>query len=155
MLFRLILLGGYDLLKHVGPNKDDVRALIREIYSSVDYCVNHLVNTHQKLIEFSKSQKMLVERVDDEMGSQPIVSKKEFIGAMLGIQQPDNVVIKPPKGNVNKGGDRKTRMKSSREKSINKTKSGKKGQKSKGGIRLCSYCNEMIDHDIRTCPVRF
>ncbi|XP_071741266.1 protein FAR1-RELATED SEQUENCE 5-like [Rutidosis leptorrhynchoides] len=91
---------------------------------------------------FRDSQRELVNKVDQDPECQHSVGKNDFVGALLGFQQPSEVNVHAPEGIVNKGGGKRTRITSSRENSIIKSKKPK---------RNCSYCKKMRRHDIRNC----
>ncbi|XP_071695840.1 protein FAR1-RELATED SEQUENCE 5-like [Rutidosis leptorrhynchoides] len=120
-------------------------ALVREIYQQVDYCVNRLLLHPEKLAAFRDSQRDLVNKLNQDPNCQQSVGNKEFIGALLGFEQPSEVNVHAPQGIVNKGGGKRTRITSSREKSIRKSKKPK---------RKCSYCKIMCRHDCRNCKLK-
>lgn len=125
--------------------KEEMRTVIRDIYSNVDYCVNRLMCDSDRLAAFRDSQQQLVEITDAEMGSQPAAGSNEFIGAMLGLEHPETITIHPPENVVNKGGGKRNRLEGSREQAM---------KKAKKQLRVCRYCGHLAYHDSRNCPVR-
>lgn len=134
------------ILNELCGNKEEAGVVIREIYYKVDYCVSRLLSDSEKLAIYRDNQQELVEKTDVDMGEQPESGSKEFLGALLGMSQPENISVVPPKNVVNKGGGgKRNRITSAREDSINT---------SNKAPRICRYCGKLGTHDSRNCPLK-
>lgn len=120
-------------------------AVIREIFYSVEYCVNRLVGDMDKLRFFRDHEKDLMMKADFDVPSPTQINKTSRMGSMLGVTVPKNIDINVPTGIRNKGSDVRTRLKSKKE--IAMDAAAKK-------FRLCGSCNKREGHNIKTCPYK-
>ncbi|CAH1413033.1 unnamed protein product [Lactuca virosa] len=117
--------------------------MIRDIYYSVDYCVDRLVSDMEKLKLYREKLREMTQEVDEDTRSVQPMTNRGFIEAVFGVEKRDEVKVKIPEGIRNKGsGPVKKRMIGEKEMAILKAK--------KGSIK-CGRCGEYVDHNARTC----
>ncbi|KAL7615435.1 hypothetical protein Lser_V15G07172 [Lactuca serriola] len=114
-------------MKYVAmETEDDTFKLLTEAYNNIEYCLDHFKRSKEKLLEF--------------------VEKAQEIIRMLGIRSiPDEINIHPPSSIRTKGSGTKKRMVSAIEKAV---------ATAKKKTRMCTGCNQYVNHNWRTCKVR-
>ncbi|XP_023756408.1 protein FAR1-RELATED SEQUENCE 7-like [Lactuca sativa] len=122
---------------------EDFKAMIRDIYFSVDYCVDRLVSNMEKLKLYRQKVKELTKDVEEETRNARPMTNTAFIGSVLGVEKRDKVTVKIPEGIRNKGsGPIKKRMIGQKETAI---------VNAKKGSRKYGRCGKYVDHNARTC----
>ncbi|KAL7588662.1 hypothetical protein Lser_V15G40247 [Lactuca serriola] len=122
---------------------EDFKAMIWDIYFSVDYCVDRLVSNMENLKLYRQKVKELTKNVEEETRNARPMMNTAFIGSVLGVEKRDKVTVKNPKGIKNKGsGPIKKRMIGQKETVI---------VNAKKGSRKCGRCGKYVDHNTRTC----
>ncbi|PWA61757.1 zinc finger, SWIM-type, MULE transposase domain, FHY3/FAR1 family [Artemisia annua] len=120
---------------------DSPDMILREIFRSVEYCVNRYANEPELLQKFRDHQVQLMEKADADVPIPKKTNKRDRIASILGVSQPKEIIINVPK-QVSTKGSRK-RIKSSIERSINL--SGKRRKN-------CRFCkSSMNDHNQAKC----
>ncbi|XP_023749656.1 protein FAR1-RELATED SEQUENCE 7-like [Lactuca sativa] len=122
---------------------DDFKSMIRDIYYSVDYCVDRLVSDMEKLKLYREKLREMTQEVDEDTRSVQPMTNRGFIEAVFGVEKRDEVNVKIPEGIRNKGsGPVKKKMIGEKEMAI---------LKAKKGSRKCGRCGEYVVHNARTC----
>ncbi|PWA63248.1 FAR1 DNA binding domain, Zinc finger, SWIM-type, MULE transposase domain, FHY3/FAR1 family [Artemisia annua] len=115
--------------------------ILREIFRSVEYCVNRYANEPELLQKFRDHQVQLIAKADADVPIPKKTNKRDRIASILGVSQPEEIVVNIPK-QVSTKGSRK-RIKSSIERSMNP--SGKRRKN-------CRFCKcSMNDHNQAKC----
>ncbi|PWA64724.1 FAR1 DNA binding domain, Zinc finger, SWIM-type, MULE transposase domain, FHY3/FAR1 family [Artemisia annua] len=115
--------------------------ILREIFRSVEYCVNRYANEPELLQKFRDHQVQLMAKADADVPIPKKTNKRDRIASILGVSQPEEIVVNIPK-QVSTKGSRK-RIKSSIERSMNP--SGKRRKN-------CRFCKcSMNDHNQAKC----
>nr|KAJ0225727.1 hypothetical protein LSAT_V11C100031950 [Lactuca sativa] len=133
-------------MKHVAmETEDDTFTLLTEAYNNIEYCLDHFKRSKEKLLEFVEKTRTL-KQAAMEFGSSNQTSpdnNEEEIIRMLGIRSiPDEINIHPPASIHTKGSGTKKRMVSAIEKVV---------AAAKKKTRMCTGCNQYVNHNWRTC----
>ncbi|CAI9297560.1 unnamed protein product [Lactuca saligna] len=136
-------------MKHVAmETEDDTFKLLTEAYNNIEYCLDHFKRSNEKLLEFVEKTRTL-KQAAMEFGSSNQTSPdndEEEIIRMLGIRGiPDEINIHPPASIRTKGSGIKKRMVSAIEKAV---------AAAKEKTRMCTGCNQYVNHNWRSCKVR-
>ncbi|CAI9296532.1 unnamed protein product [Lactuca saligna] len=136
-------------MKHVAMEiEDDTFKLLTEAYNNIEYWLDHFKRSKEKLLEFVEKTCTL-KQAAMEFGSSSQTSSdndEEEIIRMLGIRSiPDEINIHPPASIRTKGSGTKKRMVSAIEKAV---------AAAKKKTRMCTGCNQYVNHNLRTCKVR-
>ncbi|PWA73549.1 FAR1 DNA binding domain, Zinc finger, SWIM-type, MULE transposase domain, FHY3/FAR1 family [Artemisia annua] len=91
--------------------------ILREIFKSVEYCVNRYANEPELLQKFRDHQVQLMAKADADVPIPKKTNKRDRLASILGVSQPEEIVVNIPK-QVSTKGSRK-RIKSSIERSMN------------------------------------
>ncbi|PWA71148.1 hypothetical protein CTI12_AA283370 [Artemisia annua] len=111
--------------------------ILREIFRSVEYCVNRYANEPELLQKFRDHQVQLMAKADADVPIPKKTNKRDRIASILGVSQPEEIVVNIPK-QVSTKGSRK-RIKSSIERSMNPSGKHRKN---------CRFCKcSMNDHN--------
>ncbi|XP_023730020.1 protein FAR1-RELATED SEQUENCE 1-like [Lactuca sativa] len=135
---------GYNMCQSPKDDANDAsKSKIRDIYYSVDYCVDRLVSNMEKLKLYREKLREMTQEVDEDTRSVQPMTNRGFIEAVFGVEKRDEVNVKIPEGIRNKGsGSVKKRVIGEKEMAI---------LKAKRGSRKCGRCGEYVDHNARTC----
>lgn len=141
---------GYNLTKiPISEKKEEIHSIVRDLYFSMDFCIDRMVNDFDSLRKFRDEMKEKMTTVENETKYAKPMKNKEVIESLMGVVQKENITILPPTQVSNKGSGRpKKRMKGKKEIAIEKAK--KDGRK-------CHKCNKFIPfgasekHDKRNC----
>ncbi|KAI3496959.1 hypothetical protein L1887_39337 [Cichorium endivia] len=135
---------GYDMRPFpTNDGQEDLKTMIRDIYLSVDYCVDKLVLNLENLNLYRKKQREMMKEVDNDTRYLQPMTNTSFIKSMIGVEKRDEVIVKIPDGIRNKGsGPIKKMLIGEKEKAI---------LKAKKGTRKCGRCGKYVDHNARTC----
>ncbi|KAL7608051.1 hypothetical protein Lser_V15G13993 [Lactuca serriola] len=136
-------------MKHVAmETEDDTFKLLTEAYNNIEYCLDHFKRSKEKFLEFVEKTRNL-KQAAMEFGSSNQTSSdndEEEIIQMLGICSiPDEINIHPPSSIRTKGSGTKKIMVSAIEKVV---------AAAKKKTRMCTGCNQYVNHNWRTCKVR-
>ncbi|XP_023750840.1 protein FAR1-RELATED SEQUENCE 5-like [Lactuca sativa] len=136
-------------MKHVAmETEDDTFKLLTEAYSNIEYCLDHFKRNKEKLLAFVENTCKL-KHAAMEFGCSNQSSSdndEEEIIRMLGIRNiPEEINIHPPSSMRTKGSGTKKRMVSAIEKAV---------ATAKKKTRICTGCNQYVNHNWRTCKVR-
>ncbi|XP_031120798.1 protein FAR1-RELATED SEQUENCE 5-like [Ipomoea triloba] len=118
------------------------KLLMKKMWSDIYSCIGLVGGDSDRLERMTQVIKGLKEEFTQDGATQELAKgNKGVIEAFCETRAPDIVTIKPPLKVKNKGSGR--RIKSNREKGIEKSKKPK---------RLCRSCNQFARHDSRNCP---
>ncbi|PWA57651.1 FAR1 DNA binding domain, Zinc finger, SWIM-type, MULE transposase domain, FHY3/FAR1 family [Artemisia annua] len=96
---------------------DSPDIILREIFRSVEYCMNRYANEPELLQKFRDHQVQLMAKADVDVPIPKKTNKRDRIASILGMSQPEEIIVNVPK-QVSTKGSRK-RIKSSIERSMN------------------------------------
>ncbi|PWA49119.1 FAR1 DNA binding domain, Zinc finger, SWIM-type, MULE transposase domain, FHY3/FAR1 family [Artemisia annua] len=77
-----------------GDNPD---IILREIFRSVEYCVNRYANEPELLQKFRDHQVQLMAKADADVPIPKKTNKRDRIASILGVSQPEEIVVNIPK----------------------------------------------------------
>ncbi|KAI3516650.1 hypothetical protein L1887_15573 [Cichorium endivia] len=135
---------GYEMRPFpTNDGQEDLKTMIRDIYLSVDYCVDKLVTNLETLNLYREKQREMMKEVDNDTRYLQPMTNRSFIKSIIGVEKRKEVIVKIPDGIRNKGsGPIKTRLIGEKEKAI---------LKAKKGTRKCGRCGKYVDHNAHTC----
>ena len=76
---------------------DSPDMILREIFRSVEYCVNRYANDPELLQKFRDHQVQLMAKADADVPIPPKTTKRDRIASILGVSQPDEIIVNVPK----------------------------------------------------------
>ncbi|XP_071695032.1 uncharacterized protein [Rutidosis leptorrhynchoides] len=120
-------------------------SVIREIYDSVEQCVNLLVGDLNKLSLYRDKQKEMLKQSDINVPTQNALNKNDLFASLLGVTEPAELNVKVPSGIRNKGCGNHKRIQSQAELAM---------LNAANGNRKCAWCGKREGHDKRNCPYR-
>ncbi|XP_024969726.1 uncharacterized protein LOC112509085 [Cynara cardunculus var. scolymus] len=123
-----------------------VEKLSNDVYLEVGQCLMNLKGNEEKLTAFLdniRSWKSVV--LSDVPKKLDFTNKYDVLQSLVGVPLPEKIDILPPQGIHNKGCGTSKRLIGAGERAITKSKRPK---------RPCRGCKELVNHDIRNCPVR-
>lgn len=129
--------------------KEEIQTIIRDLYFSMDFCIDRLVNDIEKLKIFRDEMNEKKTNVEGQTKNSKPMKNKEVIQSFMGIAQKKKINVLPP-NQINNKGTRtmKKQMKGKMEIAIEHAK--------KDG-RTCHKCGMYIKygakekHDTRNC----
>nr|KAJ0219297.1 hypothetical protein LSAT_V11C300134430 [Lactuca sativa] len=124
-------------------NKNE--CLIQDAYAILCLSINKIANNEDELAKCIKQLQEVDSGIPLCTSSRASSSRSVHIEKIIGAAVPDVINIHNPEGIRNKGWDNGKRIKSTREKVI---------EKSKNGTRLCSLCHKP-NHNASSCILRF
>ncbi|PWA74577.1 FAR1 DNA binding domain, Zinc finger, SWIM-type, MULE transposase domain, FHY3/FAR1 family [Artemisia annua] len=71
--------------------------ILREIFRSVEYCVNRYANEPELLQKFRNHQVQLMAKADADVPIPKKTNKRDRIASILGVSQPEEIVVNIPK----------------------------------------------------------
>ncbi|KAJ9537073.1 hypothetical protein OSB04_029806 [Centaurea solstitialis] len=129
-----------------GEGNQHLKELENDAQSIFDDCLGIVVNDIKKFEAFVSKMKTLKTELEEAAGCTVAQKGKEKImESLLGVSKPDIVAVGNPKDINNKGSGTGKRLKSGKEKAI---------EKRQKVARLCRLCGEYAFHDSRNCPSR-
>nr|KAJ0198015.1 hypothetical protein LSAT_V11C700369650 [Lactuca sativa] len=124
--------------------KNKIECLIQDVYAILRLSINKIANNEDELAKYIKQ----IQEVDSGIplctSLRASSSRSVHIEKIIGAAAPNVINIHNPEGIRNKGWASGKRIKSTREKMI---------EKSKKGPRLCSLCHKP-NHNVRSCILR-
>ncbi|GJT82837.1 FAR1 DNA binding domain, zinc finger, SWIM-type, MULE transposase domain containing protein [Tanacetum coccineum] len=120
---------------------DVVQSDVLELYQIFEYTIDRLVHDLDKLHIYKDKMKELLNQAEIDVPTVPKVSSKAVMSAMLGVDEPENVLIGNPNLSKVKGTGCFSRMKPIAEVTA----------KELGKRRTCSACGGKEGHNKRTC----
>ncbi|PWA87431.1 FAR1 DNA binding domain, Zinc finger, SWIM-type, MULE transposase domain, FHY3/FAR1 family [Artemisia annua] len=76
---------------------DSPDMILREIFRSVEYCVNRYANEPELLQKFRHHQVQLVAKADADVSIPKKTNKRDMIASILGVSQPEEIIVNVPK----------------------------------------------------------
>ncbi|PWA51481.1 FAR1 DNA binding domain, Zinc finger, SWIM-type, MULE transposase domain, FHY3/FAR1 family [Artemisia annua] len=76
---------------------DSPDMISREIFSSVEYCVNRYANDPELLQKFRDHQVQLMAKADADVPIPTKTNKRDRIASILGVSQPEETIVNVPK----------------------------------------------------------
>ncbi|PWA94512.1 FAR1 DNA binding domain, Zinc finger, SWIM-type, MULE transposase domain, FHY3/FAR1 family [Artemisia annua] len=71
--------------------------ILREIFKSVEYCVNRYANEPELLQKFRDHQVQLMAKADADVPIPKQTNKRDRIASILGVSQPEEIIVNVPK----------------------------------------------------------
>ncbi|CAH1432862.1 unnamed protein product [Lactuca virosa] len=132
--------------KYSYPHKGSKNeCLIQDAYAILRLSINKIANNEDELAKYIKQLQEVDSGIPLCTSSRASSSRSVHIEKIIGAAVPDVINIHNPEGIRNKGWASGKRIKSTREKVI---------EKSKKGTRLCSLCHKP-NHNAKSCILRF
>ncbi|GJX80647.1 FAR1 DNA binding domain, zinc finger, SWIM-type, MULE transposase domain containing protein [Tanacetum coccineum] len=120
---------------------------IRAIHRIIEDTVDRLVPFKDKLDLYRLELSDLLAKAEVDVLVLMRVNKKDTFCSMLGVTEPESVVIKVPRHSTNKGSGSHSSWKNMDELIQNEAESSKKR-------RTCFVCGRAEGHNCRTCPYK-
>ena len=76
---------------------DSPDMILREIFRSVEYCVNRYANEPELLQKFRDHQVQLMAKADADVPIPKKTNKRDRIASILGVSQPEEITVNVPK----------------------------------------------------------
>ncbi|XP_052627109.1 protein FAR1-RELATED SEQUENCE 5-like [Lactuca sativa] len=141
-----IIANGLLRKKYSYPHKGNKNeCLIQEAYAILRLSINKIANNEDELAKYVKRLQEVDSGIPLCTSSRASSSRSVHIEKIIGVAVPDVINIHNPEGIRNMGWASGKRIKSTREKVI---------EKSKKGTRLCGLCHKP-NHNARSCILRF
>ncbi|KAJ9549060.1 hypothetical protein OSB04_021603 [Centaurea solstitialis] len=128
-----------------GEGNEHLKELENDAQFIFDDCLGIVVNDIKKFEAFVSKMKSLKTELEAAGCTVAQKGKEKIMESLLGVSKPDIVDVGNPKDINNKGSGTGKRLKSGKEKAI---------EKRQKVARLCRLCGEYAFHDSRNCPSR-
>ncbi|KAJ9542468.1 hypothetical protein OSB04_028974 [Centaurea solstitialis] len=128
-----------------GEGNEHLKELENDAQSIFDDCLGIVVNDIKKFETFVSKMKSLKTELEAAGCTVAQKGKEKIMESLLGVSKPDTIDVGNPKDINNKGSGTGKRLKSGKEKAI---------EKRQKVARLCRLCGEYAFQDSRNCPSR-